>query len=145
MSVVEDALAAVSVGVRDKGVTAMHDATECGLWGGLYEMAQAGHFGVRVVKESIPMMDCVPEVCGLFGIDPYKSISEGTLIVMCRPHKTGAVLRALGRKRISAAMVGQVTRRGMVLAEGGRETRLEHPVVDPFWQAFYKALEQPPK
>ena len=57
MSVVEDALAVVSVGVRDKGVTAMHDATECGLWGGLYEMAQAGGFGVRVIKEAIPMMD----------------------------------------------------------------------------------------
>src|SRR4030042_6010786 len=37
MSVVEDALTAVSVGVRDNGVSAMHDATECGIWGGLYE------------------------------------------------------------------------------------------------------------
>ena len=33
MSVVEDAMAAVSVGVRGNGVTAMHDATECGVWG----------------------------------------------------------------------------------------------------------------
>jgi len=31
MSVVEDALVAASVGVRDNGVSAMHDATECGV------------------------------------------------------------------------------------------------------------------
>jgi hydrogenase maturation factor len=140
MSVVEDALAAVSVGVRSKGVTAMHDATECGLWGGLYEMAQAGGFGVRVEKERIPMMPCVPEICDLFEIDPYKSISEGTLIVMCRPYKVEAVLQALKRKRIPAAVVGEVVRKGMTLVEDGREKPLKHPVVDPFWKAFYDAL-----
>jgi len=41
MSVVTEAALAASVGVRDDGVTAMHDATECGLWGGLYEVARA--------------------------------------------------------------------------------------------------------
>lgn len=142
MSVVDDARTAVSVGVRARGITALHDATECGVWGGLYEMAQAGGFGVRVEKEKIPVMDCVPEICQLFGIDPYKSISEGTLIAMCRPHRAEAVVAALKRKRIPAAIVGEVTRRGMVLVEDGREKRLEHPVVDPFWQAFYNALKE---
>ncbi len=141
MSVVEDALAAVSVGVRAKGVTAMHDATECGLWGGLYEMAQAGGFGVRVVKERIPMMPCVAEVCDLYGIDPYKSISEGTLIVMCRPNKAESVLAALRKKRIPVADIGEVTRRGMVLVDAGRETPLVHPVVDPFWAAYFNSLQ----
>jgi hydrogenase maturation factor len=140
MSVVEDALAAVSVGTRSKGVTAMHDATECGLWGGLYEMAQAGGFGVRVEKEAIPMMPCVPEICDLFKIDPYKSISEGTLIIMCRPGRAGAVLRALKKRRIPANVIGEVTRRGMILVERGKEKPLVHPIVDPFWQAFYRAL-----
>jgi len=35
MSTVKDAAIAASVG----GVTAMHDATECGVWGGLFEIA----------------------------------------------------------------------------------------------------------
>jgi hydrogenase maturation factor len=140
MSVVEDALAAVSVGTREKGVTALHDATECGLWGGLYEMAQAGKFGVRVVKEAIPVLPGVLEICDLFKIDPYKSISEGTLIVMCRARKAEAVLKALARKRIPAAIVGEVVKKGMTLVEGGREKPLKHPIVDPFWKAFYEAL-----
>jgi hydrogenase maturation factor len=140
MSVVEDALAAISVGTREKGVTALHDATECGLWGGLYEMAQAGGFGVRVEKARIPMMRGVQEICDLFQIDPYKSISEGTLIVMCKARRAEAVLQALARKRIPAAIVGEVVRKGMMLVEDGRELPLKHPIVDPFWKAFYDAL-----
>ena len=37
------------------GVNAMHDATECGIWGGLYEVAQAAGLGVRIEKEKIKM------------------------------------------------------------------------------------------
>jgi len=30
----------------------------------------------------------------------------------------------------------------MILVEKGREGKLEHPIVDPFWSAFYNALEK---
>jgi hydrogenase maturation factor len=63
MSVVEDAMTAVGVGVREDGITAMHDATECGIWGGLYEVAQAAGLGVRVEQEKIVVMDCVMDIC----------------------------------------------------------------------------------
>ncbi|MFH0768374.1 MAG: AIR synthase family protein [Chloroflexota bacterium] len=144
MSVVEDAMTAVGVGVREDGVTAMHDATECGVWGGLYEIAQAANLGVRVEKEKIPVEDCVPEICNYFGIDPYASISEGTLIMSCREHKAHAVVEALTRKNIKSSIVGELREpgKGMVLVEGGREKKLEHPIVDPFWRAFYGALEK---
>jgi len=144
MSVVEDALTAVSVGVRDNGITTMHDATECGIWGGLYEIAQAANLGVRVEKERIVVEECVPKICKFFGIDPYASISEGTLIISCREHKAGDVVKALSRKGIASSVVGELTspKCGMVLLEKGKEKKLKHPVVDPFWKAFYNALSK---
>ena len=144
MSVVDDALTAVSLGVRDNGVTAMHDATECGILGGLYEIAQAANLGVRVEMESIVVEDCVQEICRYFDIDPYASISEGTLIISCREHKAQDILRALHQRGIKASIVGELTksRLGMVLVRGGREEKLEHPIVDPFWRAFYEAFEK---
>jgi hydrogenase maturation factor len=147
MSVVQDALTAVGVGVRDDGITAMHDATECGIWGGLYETAQAGNLGVRVEKERIVVEACVIEICRYFGIDPYASISEGTLIIACKEHKAEKVVKALSRKGIKSSIVGELTnpKHGMVLVENGKERKLKHPVVDPFWQAFYKALKATPK
>ena len=87
MSIVKDATTAITVGVRDNGITSMHDATECGVWGGLYEVAQAAGLGARIEKDKIVVEDCVFEICQFFGIDPYASISEGTLIASCRPNK----------------------------------------------------------
>ncbi len=144
MSVVEDALTAVSVGVRDNGVTAMHDATECGVWGGLYELAQAADLGARIEKERIIVAEGVPEICAYFDIDPYASISEGTLLIACKEHKAEAAVAALTQKGIPASIVGELTRpeQGMVLVEGAQEKKLEHPIVDPFWRAFYGALEK---
>jgi len=142
MSVVEDAMTAVSVGVRENGVTAMHDATECGVWGGLYELAQAADLGVRVDKDSIVVEDCVAEICRYFNIDPYAAISEGTLIIASREHQARRIVEALSQKGIPSSIVGELTEsaEGMVLLEGGREKKLEHPIVDPFWRAFYDAL-----
>ncbi|MFA5367139.1 MAG: AIR synthase family protein [Dehalococcoidia bacterium] len=144
MSVVEDAMTAIGVGVRDKGVTAMHDATECGIWGGLHEFAQAAGLGVRVEKETIVVEDCVMEICSFFDIDPYASISEGTLIIACKANKAQAVVNALSRKGIKSSIVGELTPpdKGMFLVEKGKAKKLKHPIVDPFWKAFFDALEK---
>jgi hydrogenase expression/formation protein HypE len=144
MSVVDDAMIAVGVGRREKGVTAMHDATECGIWGALFEMGQASGTGVRVEQEKIVVEDGVKEICEYFGIDPYASISEGTLVLTCGAHKAETIVDALLKKGIKASIVGELTppEKGMVLVQGGKEKKLVHPIVDPFWKAFYGALEK---
>jgi len=144
MSVVEDALTAVEVGVHDDGVTAMHDATECGVWGGLFEIAQASKVGVVVDKEKIIVQDLVGKVCDVFGIDPYSSISEGTLIITCRPHKANEVTERLKNKGILASIIGEIvpTEKGMHYFENGKKIELVHPKVDPFWVAFGKAASE---
>jgi hydrogenase maturation factor len=144
MSVVEDALTAVSVGVREEGVSAMHDATECGIWGALFELSHAANLGIKVEKERIVVEDCVDDICKLFGIDPYASISEGTLIIACREHKAQEVVAALSAKGIAASIVGELVkpRHGMILVENKKERKLEHPLVDPFWAVFFRALKE---
>jgi hydrogenase expression/formation protein HypE len=144
MSVVEDALTAASVGTRERGVTAMHDATECGVWGGLYEVAKASRVGMRIEKDKIIVLDEVEKICSKFGMDPYSSISEGTLIITCKEHKTDLLLKRLAQKKIPASVVGEIIpeSKGIILAEGGKERPLEHPRVDPFWPAFARALAE---
>jgi hydrogenase maturation factor len=144
MSVVEDALTAASVGVRADGVTAMHDATECGLWGGLYEVARASRVGMRIERERIMVPEEVGKVCALFGIDPFTAISEGTLVLTCRKHRTAEVLARLSAKGIAAARIGETLpeAEGITLVESGRARPLEHPRVDPFWAAFGKAMAE---
>jgi hydrogenase expression/formation protein HypE len=143
MSVVEDALTAAEVGTKENGITAMHDATECGVWGGLYEIAKASHVGMRIEKEKIIVSDEVDKICSAFGMNPYSSISEGTLIITCKEKKAELVVEKLREKNIASSIVGDVIaeKKGILLVEAGCEKPLEHPRIDPFWAAFDKALK----
>jgi hydrogenase expression/formation protein HypE len=56
-------------------------------------------------------------------------------------------VRALAGKGIKSSIVGEVgeptgKEKGMALVEEGQDKKLEHPIVDPFWRAFYDALSR---
>lgn len=144
MSVMEEALAAISVGVRDDGISAMHNATACGVLGGLYEMAEAAGMGIKVDQDKIVMEPGVAEVCHLYGIDPYVSTGTGALIIACRPHKVDDMVYVIQKQGIKVSVAGEFTEKeqGIIYIKGGNPRPLVHPVADPFWNAFYRALER---
>lgn len=138
MTVVPEAGVARGFGLRDAGVTSMHDATEGGVLGGLTEVASASGVGMRIDLGSIPVPAAVRAVCDHVGIDPYISISEGTLIATVVPHRAEAFLAALAGEGIAAAAIGEVVPadRGMVLDTPDGPRPFVHPGLDPFWAAF---------
>lgn len=135
MSPVRDAMVAAAAG----DVTAMHDATECGVYGGLYELARAAGVGIDVDRDSIPVLPGVREACEFFGIDPWHAISEGTLLVTVAPDDVDDVLDALDREGIPAAAVGEVVEESGLRVDG---EHVPHPEVDPFWGAFEEYMEK---
>ena len=135
MSPVRDALTAAAAGP----VTAMHDATECGVDGGLHELARAGGVRLEVERDRIPVLDGVLETCAYFDMDPWSAISEGTLLLTVRPDGVDDVLAALEAEGIPAADVGGVVAGEGVVVDG---EPIEHPGVDPFWGAFEAHLER---
>jgi len=143
MTVVEDCMTAVEAGVGEDGVTAMHDATECGVWGGLFEVAQASGVGMAIDRGAIIVQDTVAKITDLFEIDPFTSISEGTLLITCRPRKAGEVVRRLADKGIPASIVGEAVPKdkGITYTDDGRTVTLEHPETDPFWAAFDREMK----
>lgn len=142
MTVVRDALLAVQVGVRERGVTGMHDATERGVWGGLVEMAEAAGTGLIVDVDSIPLAPATRAVCDFFEIDPYATSSEGTLLLTCKPGEVAAVIDRLATGGIDAVAIGELTplHEGVRTVQGGRERGLCAPKSDPFWPALLRAL-----
>ena len=138
MTVVPEAILAREFGLRDAGVTSMHDATEGGVIGGLLEVATASNVGIRVDQAAIPVRPEVRAICDHIGIDPYTAISEGTLIATVVPGRAEAYVEALGGAEIEAAVVGEILPlgEGRTLVMEGREQPLTHPGLDPFWGAF---------
>jgi hydrogenase maturation factor len=141
ITVVDDALTAMAAG----GVTAMHDATEGGVAGGLYEIAAASGVGMTVDEGLFVYPDEVRMVCEAFAIDPVRAIAEGSLLVTVRPGRSAGVIARLKRKRIAASVVGEVLRdrrRRTLRRADGRVEDLAVPDQDPFWPAFFQGLEK---
>lgn len=138
MTVVPEAVIARSFGLRDRGVTSMHDATEGGVLGGLLEVAIASEVGIRVDRDRIPVRPEVRAVCDHVGIDPYVAISEGTLIATVVRERADAYVDALAAGGIEAAVVGQILEpnEGRTIVVEGHDQPLRHPGLDPFWGAF---------
>ena len=143
-SVVDDALTAASVGLRDNGVTAMHDVTEGGLLGALYELSQASNIGLEVALSEVIVTPEAKKICELFKLSPYAALSEGTLILTVKPEKASAVQQALGLKGIESAIIGRITdsKQGCWLKSEGERKPLEKPVADPYWEAYWKAFRE---
>ncbi|ADJ16251.1 AIR synthase family protein [Halalkalicoccus jeotgali] len=135
MSPVRDALVASAAGP----VSAMHDATEGGVYGGLHEIARAGEVRIDVEREAVPVMDGVEETCAAFDIDPWISISEGTLLLTVESDGAEAVLSALESEDIPAAVVGEASAGEGVYFDG---EPVERPERDPFWAAFEKGMAE---
>ena len=129
MSPIEDALTAAAAG----GVTAMHDATEGGVYGGLFEMARAAGVGIEIESDRVPIQPGVIEACEFFDIDPWISISEGTLLATVDPDSVQGVLDALAAADVPAADVGRVAEGSGLTVDG---EAVAHPGQDPFWAAF---------
>ncbi len=141
-STVRDAQAAASVGLREN-VTSMHDATEGGVLGGLFELSSACGLPVIVRHEEIHVPQEASAVCGVFGLDPLTTLSEGTLILTCRPQGVEDLRGALAEAKVECYEVGRISPRGKTkglwVSSGGSRPLAHTPGPDGYWEAYSDA------
>jgi hydrogenase maturation factor len=141
VSTVNDSLTAVSVGVHQNGVTAMHDATEGGVIAAAFELSHACRLGAELVLSAIPVSPETNEICKVFGINPLISLSEGSLIIACRPARTEKLMARLRAVQIESNTIGRLTKSRVFCGvdSKGAKRRLRYPKFDPYWRAYWKA------
>ena len=127
---------------ESKAVTAMHDVTEGGILGAVYEMALASGCGAVVNEHALPTGEVQREVCRLFEIDPHYSVGAGAMIISVKKEKVAVLLQAFNKEGIKATAIGHFTKRdeGLQLMTAEGPKALTHPGTDPYWNAFYKAF-----
>lgn len=126
--VVRDAQLAAAAGAR-----AMHDATEGGLLGALFEMAASAGVRLEITAHDVPMLPGVRETCETLGIDPWKATTGGTLVIAAPPNCATAIVSALEAEGTPAAVVGRVETGSGVDVDGDAKTR---PTKDASWAAY---------
>jgi hydrogenase expression/formation protein HypE len=134
IAAVADALAVHAAG----RVTAMHDATEGGIVGGLNEMAAGAGVRIDIETDAVPIRAGVPEVCGAAGVDPWRVTSCGTLLIAVDPADADAVVDELERTGTRAAPVGRVVEGTGVYADGAP---VQPPDSDPSWRAAQRLAD----
>ncbi|WP_424019367.1 AIR synthase-related protein [Halorientalis pallida] len=129
IAAVADARAAFDAGA----VTAMHDATEGGVAGGLTEMARGAGVRFEIESDRVPVAPGVEAVCDAVDVDPWRVSSAGTLLMAVESGEGAAVAEAVRRRGTAAAVVGSVTDGSGVAVDG---EAIEPPDSDPAWDAF---------
>jgi hydrogenase expression/formation protein HypE len=134
ISVVRAALTAVEAA----DVHAMHDPTEGGLAAGLVELAQAGGCGLRVFGARVPVLPETRAVCRVLGLDPWRLIASGALLVAAAPGDVDTILAALREASIPATVVAEVrpAADGLSVEWDGRTEPLLAPARDEIARLF---------
>lgn len=113
------------------GVNAMHDATEGGVLGAIWEVAEASQRGIYIYEDKIPIKEETTKICSTLGINPYRLISSGCMIITCS-NGTG-LCQLLNKNGISAGIVGKITEENKIINSGGKEFDIEPPESDEIY------------
>ncbi len=117
------------------GVSAMHDVTEGGIFGALWEMAEASGVGLEIDLKKIPVRQETIEVCEFFGINPYQLISSGCMLMAAEDGNL--LVRELERAGIPATIIGKATAgNDRVLLNEEERRFLEPPKADELYKAI---------
>lgn len=131
LSVLPDATVAVST-----GVSAMHDITEGGVFGALWEMAEASGIGLDIDVKKIPIRQETVEICEFYGINPYRLISSGSMLMAAEDGNK--LVRELEKSGIHAVVIGKATegKDRMIRKDEEEHSFLERPKTDELYQVL---------
>ncbi|KQN34963.1 AIR synthase [Pedobacter sp. Leaf41] len=125
-------------------VRAMHDVTEGGVLGAVYEMAIASGNGVEIENSAIPVSETVQEISDLFGLDPRFIVGAGSMVMAADKFQANALIKKLADQHIQATIIGKFTskERGYKLISNDEVTDLPYFSTDPYWNAFFTSKQK---
>ncbi|MCI5740860.1 MAG: AIR synthase family protein [Lachnospiraceae bacterium] len=130
LSVLPEAATAVK-----SGVAAMHDVTEGGIFGALWEMAEASGVGLEIDLKKIPLKQETVEICEYFGISPYELISSGSMLMAAKDGNR--LVMELQKEGIPAVIIGKATAgRDRILRNEDECRYLEPPKADELYKVL---------
>lgn len=118
---------------KHHGVTSMHDVTEGGIYGALWEIAASSNVGLEIDLKKIPLRQETVEFCEFFDLNPYKLISSGCMLL--GTHRGNDLVQALEKEGIHATLIGKVVEGHERIVYNEEERRfLEPPKSDEIYK-----------
>lgn len=92
---------------REYGVSAMHDASESGIFGALWELGEAVNHGLKVDMKKINICQETIELTNYLNINPYLMPSSGSLLIVTDDGL--GLVDKLREGGIDAYIIGKIT------------------------------------
>lgn len=119
------------------GVTSMHDVTEGGIFGALWEGCIAADLGCLVDINRLPVAAVTRKLCMHYDINPYQLISSGSMLITVAPNKAEGLLELLKENDIDAYEVGELTKEKVLFCD---EKGAYHSIPEPSSDELYKVI-----
>lgn len=130
LSVVKEAMIAKQV-----GVTCMHDVTEGGIYGALWEIGAASNVGIEVDLKKIILRQETVEICEFFDINPYMLMSSGCMLMVT--NQANRLVEELKKQQIPSAVIGRITDNlDRVIINEDERRFLEPPKADELYKVL---------
>ena len=113
------------------GAHAMHDVTEGGVLGAVWELAAQSRLGAIVDSDAIPVLPETKAISAAVGVDPYRLMASGSMLIACENGEEMA--DALNAAGIPAAVIGRITEHDFRFADG---SPLDPPGADELYRLF---------
>lgn len=119
------------------GVTSLHDVTEGGLLGGIWELCAKEGLGCDIYEKDIYITKETKDICTYLNINPLRLISSGTMIMLVAPHISDVVVSKLKEEDIRCSVIGELTKGNIRLIKNNGDIELVKP---PKGDELYKAI-----
>ncbi|MCT4585506.1 MAG: AIR synthase family protein [Peptostreptococcaceae bacterium] len=119
------------------GIEYMHDITEGGVLGALYEASNSLNKGLLVSKEDIYIESLKQKLCRHYNIDPLKLISSGSMLVIASKDKIEKYKEELNKENIKAYVIGSIVdEKGFYFVDNGKKIKIDEVCSDELYKVI---------
>ncbi len=129
VSVVQEGVAAGKI-----GVSAMHDITEGGVLGAVWEMASVGKVGACLNVSAVPVTEVTRKLSEALGLNHLRLISSGCMLIIADPEKKAALMKDIEE----ITQIGEIKEEeyGIRMVMDGVETVIDPPAADEIYKVI---------
>ena len=121
------------------GTAGMHDVTEGGVYGAVWEMCRLASMGAEIYEEKIFVHPVTRKIAKHFGIDPMRLISSGCMLIVANSGQADAIIAECKKEEIEISVIGRVRAKECgvkALTEKGDLLEIEPPEADELYKVI---------
>lgn len=135
VSVVKDGIVAGKI-----GTAGMHDITEGGVFGAVWEMCQISGTGCEIWIDKIPVKTVTKKICKRFDINYLRLISSGCMIIIVNSDNKDKLERDMKKANIEINCIGQIKEKSFGIMSSDTADGQLSEILPPQSDELYKVV-----